>query len=70
MCLFYQGTAGYGNTSFTIGQSYADQPALDPVIFDPSAPVGQKWNRSGLSPSTIPRMYHSSATLLPDGKFR
>jgi len=61
------GTAGYGNTSFTIDQSYADQPTLAPIIFNPSAPAGQKWTRDGLSPSTIPRMYHSSATLLPDG---
>lgn len=61
------GTAGYGNTSFTIGQSYANQPLLDPVIYDPSAPAGQRWSRDGLNPSTIPRMYHSSATLMPDG---
>ncbi|KIJ68126.1 copper radical oxidase [Hydnomerulius pinastri MD-312] len=61
------GTAGYGNTSFTVGQSYADQPILSPVIYNPNAPVGKRWSRDGLSPSTIPRMYHSSATLLPDG---
>ncbi|OJA12656.1 hypothetical protein AZE42_08700 [Rhizopogon vesiculosus] len=61
------GTAGYGNTTFTIGQSYADQPVLAPIIYDPNAPSGQRWSRDGLSPSTIPRMYHSSATLLPDG---
>ncbi|OAX37361.1 glyoxal oxidase [Rhizopogon vinicolor AM-OR11-026] len=61
------GTAGYGNTTFTIGQSYADQPVLTPIIYDPNAPSGQRWSRDGLSPSTVPRMYHSSATLLPDG---
>jgi hypothetical protein len=61
------GTAGYGNTSFTIGQSYADQPVLAPIIFNPNASAGQRWTRDGLSPSTIPRMYHSSTTLLPDG---
>ena len=66
--MFYQGTAGYGNTTFTIGQSYADQPALAPIIYNPNAPAGQKWTRDGLSPSTVPRMYHSSATLMPDGK--
>jgi len=60
------GTAGYGNTSFTIGQSYADQPVLAPIIFNPNASAGQRWTGDGLSPSTIPRMYHSSATLLPD----
>ncbi|KAH7920713.1 glyoxal oxidase [Leucogyrophana mollusca] len=61
------GTAGYGNTTFTIGQSYADQPILAPVIYDPSAPSGKRWSRDGLTPSIIARMYHSSATLLPDG---
>jgi len=66
----YEGTAGYGNTTHTIGQSYADQPNLAPILFNPSAPAGQRWTRDGLSSSTIPRMYHSTATLLPDGKFR
>lgn len=69
MCVFYEGTAGYGNTTFTIDQSYADQPNLAPILFNPSAPAGQRWTRDGLSSSTIPRMYHSTATLLPDGKF-
>ena len=67
-CMFHEGTAGYGNTSFTIGQSYADQPILAPIIFNANAPAGQQWSRDGLSPSTVPRMYHSSVTLLPDGK--
>ncbi|KAG6810066.1 hypothetical protein H0H92_013500 [Tricholoma furcatifolium] len=62
------GTAGYGNQSWAIGMSYADSPVLMPVIYDPQAPAGQRWSRDGLSPSTVPRMYHSSATLLPDGK--
>ncbi|KAJ7495844.1 copper radical oxidase, partial [Mycena galericulata] len=61
------GTAGYGNESWAIGMSYADNPVLTPVIYDPSAPAGARWNRTGLKASTIPRMYHSSATLLPDG---
>ncbi|CAL1706725.1 unnamed protein product [Somion occarium] len=61
------GVAGYGNESMAIGQSYADNPVLMPVVYDPSAPKGQKWNRDGLSASKIPRMYHSSAVLLPDG---
>ncbi|OBZ70682.1 Galactose oxidase [Grifola frondosa] len=61
------GVAGYGNVSWAIGQSYADNPVLMPAIYDPAAPAGQKWSRDGLSASTIPRMYHSSASLLPDG---
>ncbi|KAG2012259.1 hypothetical protein CC2G_012291 [Coprinopsis cinerea AmutBmut pab1-1] len=61
------GTAGYGNTSWTVGQSFADQPVLTPVVFRKSAEVGHRWTKDGFSASTIPRMYHSSATLLPDG---
>lgn len=61
------GTAGYGNNTWAIGQSFADQPVLTPLLFNPEAPAGQQWSSNGLSASTIPRMYHSSATLLPDG---
>ena len=68
------GVAGYGNESWAVGQSYADNPVLTPAIYDPTAPSGKKWNRDGLSASTIPRMYHSTAVILPDGmcpsKFR
>ncbi|KIK69166.1 hypothetical protein GYMLUDRAFT_153319 [Collybiopsis luxurians FD-317 M1] len=61
------GTAGYGNVSWAIGQSFGDNPVLQPVIYDPDAPAGKRWSSEGLSPSTIPRLYHSSAILLPDG---
>lgn len=61
------GTAGYGTQSFAIGNSYADDPILKPVLFNPNAPAGQMWSDTGYSPSTVPRMYHSTATLLPDG---
>ncbi|KAF4621191.1 hypothetical protein D9613_000262 [Agrocybe pediades] len=61
------GTAGYGNQSWAIGQSYADNPVLTPSIYDPSAPQGSSWSSDGMQASTVPRMYHSSAILLPDG---
>lgn len=61
------GTAGYGNDSWAIGQSYADNPVLTPAIYDPNAPAGQRWSSDGLQASVVPRMYHSSAILLPDG---
>ncbi|KAI9463565.1 glyoxal oxidase [Lactarius psammicola] len=64
--LKYPGVAGYGNDSWAIGQSYADHPILRPVVFNSSAPAGSQWSRDGLSASAIPRMYHSTATLLPD----
>ena len=61
------GVAGYGNVSWAIGQSYADQPIYRPLLYDPNAPAGSRWSSNGLSPSTVARMYHSSATILPDG---
>lgn len=63
------GTAGYGTQDWTINESYANNALLMPIMYDPSAAKGQRWSRDGLSASTIPRMYHSSATLLPDGRY-
>ncbi|KAI8451196.1 copper radical oxidase [Phakopsora pachyrhizi] len=63
-----KGTAGYGNTSWAIGQSFGDGPLFQPAYYDPYAPSGSKWSRpSDLQPSTVARMYHSVALLLPDG---
>jgi hypothetical protein len=61
------GTGGYGNHSWAIGMSFADNPVLTPAIYDSAQPAGSRWSRTGLQASTIPRMYHSSATLLADG---
>lgn len=36
-------------------------------MYDPDAPLGSRFSVDGLSASTVPRLYHSSATLLPDG---
>ena len=62
------GTAGYGPQDWTINESYADNSLTMPAIYDPSAEKGKRWTRDGLSESTVPRMYHSGATLLPDGE--
>ena len=62
------GTAGYGNDSWTVGQSYADHPLLTAAYYDPSQPSGKRWQRpSSLESMTVQRLYHSSATLLADG---
>ncbi|KAJ7200643.1 glyoxal oxidase N-terminus-domain-containing protein [Mycena pura] len=47
--------------------SNADHPAFTPVVYDPTAPVGRRFSSQGIPASTIPRMYHSSATLTPNG---
>ncbi|KAJ6473167.1 glyoxal oxidase precursor [Mycena sanguinolenta] len=49
------------------GNSDADNPALTPSLYDPSAPLGHRISNRGLPTSDIPRMYHSTATLTPSG---
>ncbi|PVF99117.1 DUF1929-domain-containing protein [Serendipita vermifera] len=62
------GTAGYGNESWARGtHSYADNPIRTPLIYDPAAPRGSRWTSANLPESTVNRMYHSGALLLPDG---
>jgi hypothetical protein len=52
-----QGVAGF---------NLASDPNLSALLYDPSQPVGSRI--SILNNTTIPRMYHSEATLLPDGR--
>ncbi|KAG6827129.1 hypothetical protein H0H92_013131 [Tricholoma furcatifolium] len=49
------------------GQSNADHPVLRPVIYDPSAPAGERFSDEGLPTSEIARVYHSTVTLTPSG---
>ncbi|KAL9440674.1 hypothetical protein AB3S75_019357 [Citrus x aurantiifolia] len=48
------------------GWHCADKPSLKPMLYRPNAPEGQRF--AELAPTDIPRMYHSVANLLPDGK--
>jgi hypothetical protein len=61
------GVAGYGNVTWAIGHSYADNPIRTPLMYDPQAASGSRWSNQGLPESTVNRMYHSGALLLPDG---
>ncbi|KAI0056364.1 DUF1929-domain-containing protein [Artomyces pyxidatus] len=69
------GTAGYGKLTWStliqgdmpFGESYAAGPVGQPAIYNPNAPAGQRWSSAGLQTSSIARLYHSSALLLPDG---
>ncbi|KAG2158481.1 putative copper radical oxidase [Suillus bovinus] len=61
------GISGYGNVIDQVGQSNADHPVLTPVLYDPAAPSGQRFSSEGMKSSAIPRMYHSVATLTPNG---
>ena len=57
------------NTQFKdqVGQSNADNPAFQGVLYDPTAPAGSRFSQTDLPTSSIPRMYHSTATLTPNG---
>ncbi|KAI8853436.1 hypothetical protein BC829DRAFT_373407 [Chytridium lagenaria] len=48
------------------GWDLGRNPNLAAHLYNPLAPLGSRW--SVLDSSTIPRMYHSSAMLLPDGR--
>lgn len=61
------GVGGYGNVKNRVGNSNADNPVLTPVLYDPDAPLGSRFSRDGFASSTIPRLYHSSASLTPNG---
>ena len=68
------GTAGYAQATgqtplfgdMPYGESLASAPVLTPAIYNPNAPSGSRWSNSGLSAASLPRLYHSSALLLPD----
>ncbi|KAL2929122.1 Aldehyde oxidase GLOX1, partial [Bienertia sinuspersici] len=48
------------------GWQFADDPNLTPYLYTPSKPNGQRFKV--LAPTQIPRMYHSSSAVLPEGK--
>ena len=52
-----QGKAGFASATL---------PNLNAVLYDPSLPIGSRF--SIFNSTTIARMYHSEATLLPDGR--
>ncbi|KAL4063440.1 glyoxal oxidase [Scleroderma citrinum] len=68
------GTAGYANQTLYVPsldqmpfyQSLASGPVARPAIYNPKAPKGSRWSDAGLSASSIARLYHSTAILLPD----
>ena len=61
------GISGYGNVRDQVGQSNADGAVRAAVLYDLVAPAGNRFTQ-GLPESTIPRMYHSTATLMPKGE--
>ncbi|KAK4794630.1 hypothetical protein SAY86_012624 [Trapa natans] len=55
-----------GGKSGTAGWEYGREPALSPIIYRPNGPAGARFEVQ--STSSIPRMYHSSAVILRDGR--
>ncbi|KAM6583213.1 hypothetical protein CsatB_010215 [Cannabis sativa] len=50
----------------TAAWDFAEDPNFVPLLYRPDQPVGKRFEE--LEPSDIPRMYHSSSALLPDGR--
>ncbi|KAL1189209.1 Aldehyde oxidase GLOX1 [Cardamine amara subsp. amara] len=48
------------------GWGYGKDPAFAPILYKPRAKIGKRFKE--LAATTIPRMYHSTAIILPDGK--
>ncbi|KAG7092705.1 hypothetical protein E1B28_009035 [Marasmius oreades] len=61
------GISGYGNVKDQVGASNAANPVLKPVLYDPLLPPGSRFSSEGLPSSSIPRLYHSVASLTPQG---
>lgn len=55
-----------GAMSGTQGFELARNPCLNPVLYRPEEPVGLRF--MVLNPGSVPRLYHSTANLLPDGR--
>ncbi|OWM80899.1 aldehyde oxidase GLOX-like [Punica granatum] len=50
----------------TAGWEFGRGPVLNPVVYHPAGPEGKRFELQ--NPTTIPRMYHSTAILLRDGR--
>ncbi|KAF9457739.1 copper radical oxidase [Collybia nuda] len=61
------GYAASASVAEPIGVSNADHPITKPVLYTPNAPIGHRFSNEGLPSSEIPRMYHSTVTLTPNG---
>ncbi|XP_071737545.1 aldehyde oxidase GLOX [Rutidosis leptorrhynchoides] len=55
-----------GAQAGTQGFEMASQPCLYPLLYRPNEPLGLRFMT--LNPGSVPRMYHSTANLLPDGR--
>ncbi|KAK7460800.1 hypothetical protein VKT23_008729 [Stygiomarasmius scandens] len=61
------GMSAYPDAKDAVGESNADNPAFQAFVYDPEAPEGNRFSMEGIPESKIARMYHSVATLTPNG---
>ncbi|XP_071704280.1 aldehyde oxidase GLOX-like [Rutidosis leptorrhynchoides] len=55
-----------GGANGTAGWEYGRNPVFNPVVYRPFCPFNSRFEVQ--NPSTIPRMYHSTAILIRDGR--
>ncbi|XP_051113747.1 putative aldehyde oxidase Art an 7 [Andrographis paniculata] len=55
-----------GAKAGTSAWNAADQPNMTPVLYTPNKPKGLRFKE--LAPTTVPRMYHSNAAVLPSAE--
>ena len=60
------GYMGFGSVVDPVALSNAADPALTPIVYSPDKPLGQRWQELRVR-TDIPRLYHSVATLTPNG---
>ncbi|KAJ7595315.1 glyoxal oxidase N-terminus-domain-containing protein [Mycena floridula] len=62
------GYSSYQDVRDPVGnQSNCDHPAFTPTLYSPLAPRGRRFDNSMMPTTDIPRLYHSAATLTPNG---
>ncbi|KAF7316242.1 hypothetical protein MIND_00142800 [Mycena indigotica] len=61
------GYAAVNSIGKTTGNSNADHPVSTPILYSPDAAVGKRMSQEGLPTTNIARMYHSTASLTPQG---
>ncbi|KAG6897934.1 hypothetical protein C0992_008682 [Termitomyces sp. T32_za158] len=49
------------------GNSNCDHPTFKPLLYNPNAPAGQRFDDKSIPATDIPRLYHSVVTLTPNG---
>ena len=60
------GYSGFASVIDPVGLSNADHPTLSPILYSPDKAPGKRFTQLTVR-SDVPRMYHSVATLTPNG---